>query len=225
MSSSSSVSSHLVSLAQSWNHQLVSRDRQIAHEESREAITHDSISCLPFDRPLVDPCGHTFDRETIKQFKKLSTNTVECPISRRAVRIDQFTPNLYAENVLGYFGEESSRATNGFSRICSCATCAAQSSSSSASTSTTSTAQQGPATLESLMEQMRLSREESRLSETRILTQVGRLETRLGIMGRQINNLVGMDYCDRLVSLVKCNHFKTVRDRGLTEEEKTRVNT
>jgi len=210
-SSVSSVSSHLMLLAQHWNQQLVSREKQRAHEESREAITQDPITSLPLEQPLMDPCGHTFNRETVSKFKKLGPNTVECPISRRAIRIDQFAYNFYAENVLNYFTEEAHRATSA----------TAMSSTSAGSTTSTSTATQGPVTLESLMEQMCLSREENRKTQGMILD----MRTDMGIMHRQINNLVGMDYCDRIVSLVKCNHFKTVRDRGLTEEEKRRVNT
>ena len=214
-SSSSSVSSigvHLASVAQAFTQQLlISRDRQIVHEESREAITHDSISCLPFDMPLVDPCGHTFDRETIKGFKKLSSNTVECPISRKAIRIDHFVNNLYAQNVLNYFGEEASRAS-------------VAASSTSASRSTTATSTSAGSTTSEFVPS---SPFEKFMSDqlTDIRTDVRNLKTRLYISNKQVESLVTMNCGDKLWSMVKCGHLKVVRDRTLTDEEKEFIRT
>ncbi len=213
----SSTSSFLTSLAQAWNQQLTSRDRQIAHEESREAITHDSITYLPFTEPLSDPCGHTFDRETIKGFKKLPGGKLECPVSRRAYTVDQFHPNLYAENVLGYFGEEASRANHAFSRVCPCTTCATNSSSSASSStamsstssgSTTSTSTNSEPTLTDVMRELTL-----------IGQDVQHLRRTTALQHRQITNLVSMSCCDKFKSMIICSHLQTVRDRGFTNEE------
>jgi len=201
-SSVSSVSSHLMLLAQHWNQQLVSREKQRAHEESREAITQDPITSLPLEQPLMDPCGHTFNRETVSKFKKLGPNTVECPISRRAVRIDQFAYNFYAENVLNYFTEEAHRATSA----------TAMSSTSAGSTTSTSTTSEP-----TLVDVMR--------SLTLISEDVRHLRRTTTLQHKQITNLVSMGCCDKLKSMVICGHLKTVRDRGLTDEEKEFLST
>jgi hypothetical protein len=207
MSSSSSVSStssYIASLAQVWSEQLSSRERQIAHEESREAITHDSITCLPYDKPLVDPCGHTFDRGTIKQFKRLSANTVECPISRMAVRIDQYVPNFYAENVLNYFGEETRRSTM--------ATTTASGSSISTISTTGAAGEFVPSTPfeKYLTDQF-----------TTIKTDMANIKKRLVIKDKQLDSVLNMSHCDHIKAMLPCSsHMKTVRDRTLTPEEK-----
>lgn len=47
-----------------------------------------------------------------------------------------------------------------------------------------------------------------------------KLDTRLKIKDRQIENLVTMGCTDKLLSMVVCGHLKSVRDRGLTHKEK-----
>ena len=209
---SSSRSQQTFSLASAWSSDTRAKEaeKRRTYDESREAITHDPITALPFDRPLIDPCGHTYDRETVLKFKKLGANVVECPVSRRAVRIDQFVPNLYAENVLNYMAETERRSSSSSS-----------SSSSSTSSSTTST----PVTAEAPTAPSGTTLDDLAGMLGQVLQRVDDLTTNQRLMHRQITNLVGMSYCDRVVSLVKCNHFASVRDRGLTEEEKRRINT
>lgn len=178
-------------------------ERESEFQDAVESISNDPITNLPYQRPVIDPCGHTYDLETVRGFRMISHNTVQCPISRRAVRIDQFVPNRYAENVL-WCSEEAHRR----------------------SVSSPDLPSRAP---EPVVERAPQSSAEAAIEGLasklqQILIKLDDMETDNRLMHRQVTNLVSMSYGDRLFSLIKCNHLSTVRDRGLTEAEKRRIN-
>lgn len=60
---------------------------------TRGELTH-LLSCpqshLLMQDPVIDPCGHTFEREQIEG--RISVNPT-CPLSKRPITVDQLMPN------------------------------------------------------------------------------------------------------------------------------------
>jgi len=118
--------------------------RQIARtrQEAYDAMRFDPITYETLDDPVVDPCGHTYNRKTADQFSESGLNKIKCPFSRRIFAKEQLTHNLYAQNVVNYFKEEEKNAGHSASSSSSSSTTSQNvaSSSSSSSSSMTSTA-------------------------------------------------------------------------------------
>jgi hypothetical protein len=102
--------------------------RESVRRDSVEMMRFDPITRSPLENPVIDPCGHTFNKSTVEQLEKPTPTTVRCPFSRKAFAIEKLIPNLYAENVIKHMQEEEKRASH-----------SNNSSSSSSSSSTTST--------------------------------------------------------------------------------------
>ncbi len=64
----------------------------------------DPISLEPIVDPVIDQCGHTFNRSTIDDLVHAARpgEAILCPISRKAIDVDRLSSNLFAKEALGY---------------------------------------------------------------------------------------------------------------------------
>ena|GEM_PF-4995644 len=66
----------------------------------------DPVSLEPMGDPVLDQCGHTFNRSTIDRLlEERPGEPISCPISREVIDVDRLAKNLLAKEALQYCEE------------------------------------------------------------------------------------------------------------------------
>lgn len=189
-------------------------------EESRDSLIHDTITEDELVEPMIDQCGHTYSRHTWQGLSRLinpvtlqaNPNAVRCPVSRAIVQLDTLRPNLHAQDTVRYLTEERRASSASSSSSSSCSS--SMSSTTAPTIGTTAPVATADPVMALILTQL-----------TSLNTKIDKLTDKVDLQHRQITNLLEMSYCDRAWSLIKCNHVKSVSQRGFTADELRRLNT
>jgi|GEM_PF-1197555 len=92
-----------------WGHDSIRRRGDHKSAEELETLRIWSISLGEVVDPVIDKCGHTFEREKIKEWLQ-ENNT--CPISRERITIEDLIPNRVVKQAIDILNKRG-RAENG----------------------------------------------------------------------------------------------------------------
>lgn len=94
----------------------MSTPRSSMSEDGPEALVTDDITQERYVEPMVDKCGHTYNRATWMMLPRaqdargeIDDNLVICPISREIVRLNKLRPNIQVKKMADYVEKNRGR--------------------------------------------------------------------------------------------------------------------